>query len=120
MIECDDDHRFVKTFLADGSKKDYDHVAKVRAHEFVAEDLQGVARLLSWASTQPRYCLIRGAPKPDTPTGPGTGGWVPRRMHGDTAAFDDRPTPIVVFDFFREGNIERALKGEPVGTRIAE
>ena len=28
--------------------------------------------------------------------------------------------PIVVFDFFREGNIERALKGEPVGTRIAE
>jgi uridylate kinase len=26
--------------------------------------------------------------------------------------------PVIVFDMFREGNIERAVRGEPIGTRI--
>jgi uridylate kinase len=30
----------------------------------------------------------------------------------------DNQTPIIVFDLFREGNIERVILGEPIGTRV--
>jgi len=39
----------------------------------------------------------------------------------DSAAFAlcmDNGIPIVVFDFFKKGNIARVLRGEPVGTRV--
>jgi uridylate kinase len=40
----------------------------------------------------------------------------------DSAAFSlcmENNIPIIVFDFFRQGNIERVLAGEPVGTLVS-
>ena len=41
----------------------------------------------------------------------------------DAAAFAvcmENKIPIVVFDFFKEGNVERVLAGQPVGTVVSE
>jgi len=40
----------------------------------------------------------------------------------DSAAFAlcmENKIPIIVFDFFEEGNLERAVKGKPVGTLVS-
>ena len=41
----------------------------------------------------------------------------------DSTAFSlcmDNKMPIIVFDGTREGNILKAVKGEPIGTLVAE
>jgi uridylate kinase len=41
----------------------------------------------------------------------------------DAAAFSvcmENHIPIIVFDFFKPGNIEKALAGKPIGTRVAD
>lgn len=41
----------------------------------------------------------------------------------DAAAFSvcmENHIPIIVFDFFKPGNIEQALAGKPIGTRVAD
>lgn len=41
----------------------------------------------------------------------------------DAAAFSlcmENHIPIIVFDFFKPGNIEKALSGKPIGTRVAD
>jgi uridylate kinase len=41
----------------------------------------------------------------------------------DAAAFSvcmENHIPIIVFDFFKPGNIEQALAGKPIGTRVSD
>jgi len=41
----------------------------------------------------------------------------------DAAAFAlcmENSVPIIVFDFFKEGNLEKVVAGEPIGTLVSE